>query len=249
VNLDVADSDGDHANASPDPLVVSDALVLSGPTVSKPFVDVGQSVSIGAHVVGGSGGLVYSWSGLPPSCSTGSSAAITCTATQPGNYSISVSVRDSNGNSKEAGPINVSILPSPRVALSISPSSLSIGARVYINATVAGGAPYYVLSYAGLPGGCATANTTSLSCQPSAPGGFTVQVTAVDRAGGEANASASFNVSATSQTTTQPAYLLVALGVGGLIAVALVALLVIRRRRRPPSATTMPSAPEDPPQS
>ncbi len=50
-------------------------------------------------------------------------------------------------------------------------------------ATVTGGDTPYALSYAGLPPGCATANSSTLACTPTVPGTYNVTVTAVDRLG------------------------------------------------------------------
>ena len=64
-----------------------------------------------------------------------------------------------------------------------SPATVQTGATTYLNATVSGGTQPLTFSYSGLPTGCASANTASLACIPTAAGKFNVTVTVSDSSG------------------------------------------------------------------
>ena len=64
-----------------------------------------------------------------------------------------------------------------------SPATVQTGATTYLNATVSGGTQPLTFSYFGLPTGCASANTASLACIPTAAGKFNVTVTVSDSSG------------------------------------------------------------------
>ncbi|MGD0588597.1 MAG: PKD domain-containing protein [Thermoplasmata archaeon] len=68
-------------------------------TVAAPSVDtVGHAFTVSVKPEGGYGTLTYSYSGLPPGCSSADSPELTCTPTHVGNYNISISVHDQAGN-------------------------------------------------------------------------------------------------------------------------------------------------------
>ena len=59
-----------------------------------------------------------------------------------------------------------------------------VGRAVGLHAIVSGGTGTYQYSYAGLPPGCAAADSASLTCVPQAPGNYTVTVQVTDAAPG-----------------------------------------------------------------
>jgi PKD domain-containing protein len=72
----------------------------------------------------------------------------------------------------------------PKVeSLTVSPTPDAPGNPLTIAASVSGGSGALHYSYSGLPDGCTTANTPSLTCTPSATGQYPVQVVAVDGQG------------------------------------------------------------------
>jgi hypothetical protein len=76
--------------------------VYADPTVSIPHgsassVLEGSSVTFSVDATPGSGGLSYSWIGLPQGCSSEDTSTITCTPTAAGTYHIMVTVADSDG--------------------------------------------------------------------------------------------------------------------------------------------------------
>ncbi len=79
-----------------------------GAPVVSSFIAVPASVSVGGTAVlevtasGGSGGLQYAYSGLPPGCLSANTASLPCTPSAGGTYSIGVTVTDSLGRSASA---------------------------------------------------------------------------------------------------------------------------------------------------
>lgn len=64
-----------------------------------------------------------------------------------------------------------------------SPATVQTGATTYLNTTVSGGTQPLTFAYTGLPTGCASANSASLACTPTAAGKFNVTVTVSDSSG------------------------------------------------------------------
>ncbi len=92
------------------------------------------------------------------------------------------------------GAISVSyLLPAvsygPNItAFSASPNITVVGHTSYINVTASGGNGTLKYAYTGLPTGCVSANTASLTCTPTAAGNFTVKVYVNDTSANSANA-------------------------------------------------------------
>lgn len=87
------------------------------------------------------------------------------------------------------------------------PSPAHLGETTYLNITVSGGTPPYHYYFTGLPKGCATADTESLSCTPTSPGNFTVTVMVNDSLGRVRSASLNINVLMFTLSITPSLYL------------------------------------------
>ena len=100
------DEDSDETEIEPEPPVVLD-VTLKGPTQ---VIEVGTLVNLTASVGGGAAPYQYSWSGV-----SGSSASTSFTPAHVGDWSVSISVTDADGNTGEAiftvrvGPAKVKI--------------------------------------------------------------------------------------------------------------------------------------------
>lgn len=81
-----------------------------------------------------------------------------------------------------SGPISVGV-PSATV------NPVAVGNSTTLTVTVSGGAPPYAVVWEGLPVGCGSANSTSLTCTPSGSGTFTVAVRVTDTFGATATGS------------------------------------------------------------
>ena len=67
--------------------------------------------------------------------------------------------------------------------LTANEGEAEVGVPVVISASVSGGTPPVTLFYPALPPGCASINSASLSCVPTASGSFPIAVTATDATG------------------------------------------------------------------
>ncbi len=163
-------------------LTVDPALVLSPAVRSdRAKVDVGSNVTFWANASGGTGTYSDLWGGLRQAVCSGSAESITCHFPVPGTYTVSLTVTDSNGMTLHAAPVTVNVYPVPTVSLPVaSPDPAQVGSSLSLSAAAAGGAPPLSEIWNGLPPGCASASTLQLSCTPTSPGSFLVNVTVTD---------------------------------------------------------------------
>jgi len=114
VNLSITDSNGGRTTSLPGTLRVWADPQVSAPALSNSVVPLGGRLTISTTVTGGSGGLVYSWYGLPPPCVVGPTGnSTTCFPNVAGTYRISVSVTDSDGVNSSSGAATLTVSPTP----------------------------------------------------------------------------------------------------------------------------------------
>lgn len=166
---------------------------VSSVTATPANLDVGQSTDLSVSVSGGSTPFAYSWSSLPAGCSSLDTNPLSCQPNGSGTFSILVSVHDAVGG-HSSGSVALSVASRLSVALSASPSVRDLGGPVTFTATVSGGQSPYTEAYTGLPPGCSSADTASLSCTPTAQGTYSVNVTAGDSVGSQASATVALHV-------------------------------------------------------
>jgi PKD repeat protein len=176
-------------------LVVNPDPSISSLSASPNPANVGESVTFTASVSGGTSPLTYTWSGLPSSCSSADSATLDCTPTSSGTYGVGLTVGDAAG-----GQASASVSLSVNGALSISsftvsPSHAALGQKVDFQLSTSGGVSPLSYAYSGLPPGCKTADTATLSCTPTSPGTYPVLATVTDSGGNRATATATVTVS------------------------------------------------------
>jgi hypothetical protein len=158
--------------------------------------DVGVSVNLSAVVTPAASGLTYSYSGTPPGCPSKNASYIICKPTAPGLYNFSVTAADPAGDSDTSyAGLNISPTPSV-VSISITPRAVDVGVLAYLNATTLPGSGGDSYAWTGLPGGCASANTTNLTCRPTQNGTFAVELIETDIGGGQGRLSDNFTVNA-----------------------------------------------------
>ncbi|MGD0588250.1 MAG: thermopsin family protease [Thermoplasmata archaeon] len=147
-------------------------------------VDAGQSALFRAVASGGSGVYQYLWAGLPLGCSTSGSAMDSCVPSAGGDFSVTVTVTDSNGGSATSHVLEYYVDGDPTVtAPNLSESSVDLGQWVNLSTAASGGSGGYTYAWFGLPLGCASANTSSISCLAASPGNYSVQVNVTDTNG------------------------------------------------------------------
>jgi hypothetical protein len=92
-------------------VTISADPTVAAPTSSSPSVLEGKAVTFNVSSTAGSGGLTYSWTGLPPGCSSADAATLSCTPSASGNFTIVVTVTDSNGGSAQSAPLTFKVQP------------------------------------------------------------------------------------------------------------------------------------------
>lgn len=151
--------------------------------------------------------------------------------------------------SATGAPTTESVEFSPDLAIAsftATPSTVSVGDQLTLKVTISGGLAPFTYSYVQLPTGCASQNSSSVVCAPTATGLSIVVVTVSDKLGRTAEANVSVQVNSASSSSTvlglpsTEGYGLLAVIV--LIVVALVVFLAMRMRGKPPAASSAPPA-------
>ena len=176
---------------SPDPTATALA-VTNATTHPTSAVDVGQSVTFTLTSTAGSGGDTIVWIGLPTGCSpTGSAAtSVSCSPTETGGFSVSARVTDSNGVSATSPVATLSVSPALTGAtIGASVTTLDVGQTLTFTSGYAGGSGGITFSWSGLPAGCFSSNSATVSCSPSVAGSSTPSVTIEDSNGAVLHAS------------------------------------------------------------
>src|SRR5947208_1369707 len=157
-------------------------------------LDLGQGSTLLVSASGGYGALSYSFSGLPPGCATADATALSCTPSATGNFSVIATVTDLNGFSVDAEPVFLVVIPDPVTTVVAAPSETDVGLKIAFAITASQGTGLFSYSYQGLPPGCSSSNTPSLSCTPSSSGAYLIEVSATDEAGNIATSSVAVTV-------------------------------------------------------
>ncbi len=179
--LQILDQQGNSANAS---VEVLPAEEIRGPTLSRPGVDVGESVNVSVSIVYGAPPYSVSWTGLPFPC-TVSGANVTCAPAHPGTYSISATAVDSNGVTAQSANVTLPVSPPLSVGnVTASVPWLAVGGTVSFAVPISGGAPPYTVDWQGVPPGCPIEGDP-LNCTPTAAEATTLYATVTDSNGVE----------------------------------------------------------------
>ena len=218
------------------------APAVTVPSPSSKTTDIGIVVAFSTTASGGSGADVYTWTVLPSPGKTGlgctihtpETASLACNPNASGNYTISVTITDSNGVTSVAGVLNpFTVYAKPTAVLTVSPGTVLQGHQVKFTGSASGGSGGYTYSWENLPSGCTPPTGATLTCSPSDSGTFTVIFEAKD----SNNASAVGNATLTIQPEflglpAWEGYTIVVVGIiGAIVAVAVVVTILIRRRR------------------
>lgn len=167
-------------------------------------IQSGQSTTFTVTASGGTPPLIYVYTALPAGCSSQNQSSLPCTPTATGTFTVKVTVTDSLGLSiSSTTPLTVTVGNGPSVgSFSASPSTVAPGQATTFKVTVTGGTSPYTYAYSGLPPGCASSNTASLSCMPTSSGSFSVTVVVTDSKGLTAQGSTSLTVSSVAGAPT-----------------------------------------------
>ncbi|HZY93099.1 MAG TPA: kelch repeat-containing protein [Thermoplasmata archaeon] len=187
-------------------LVVNRDTAITSYTVDHATVTRGVMVQFEVAATGGTGSYTYHYTGLPPGCVTSSVDNLTCTpsSTASGAYPVNVKVTD-QANYAVNLTLTLNVNPTPTFArVTARPSVLDVGQTftVWANLTTNTGTAPFTYLYTGLPSGCASVNSSVLTCAPSAAGALFVLVSAHDLFGFAASGNASITVNAAPQISS-----------------------------------------------
>ena len=196
IRVYVNDSTGASTNGTVG-LMVFTPLAISGFAASPNPIKVDQQTFINVTAAGGIGTLTYTYAGLPGGCSSSSVASLACTPTASGTFEVRVFVNDTAGHSEAATTsLAVEVVSLPVISHFIAaPDPVHVGRQAYLNVTASGGSAPLKYAYTGLPAGCLTANTASLSCTSTATGTFNIRVFVNDSASHSTSATTNLTVS------------------------------------------------------
>jgi hypothetical protein len=182
IGATATDAQGLQSNLSETLYVVPD-LAVAPVRLSPGATDVGFVAVAVVGLTGGLGPYSVAYRGLPPGCASSNTTSLACRPTAAGDYALSVLASDSVGFAANASATLV-VNPDPTVsAFTVSQVEATVGQAVTFQLQLAGGTGPFSVTYGGLPGGCASSNTTHLSCTPSVTGTFAVVATATDAVG------------------------------------------------------------------
>jgi hypothetical protein len=164
-------------------------------SASPAVTDVGVLTNLTARVVGGTGPLTFTYTGLPAGCASVNASVLGCTPTGVGDFVVTLRAVDSAGNAI-GSTTSLSVEPRPTfAAVQVSPPNPAVGERTVIRSVVDGGSEPLSYLYQGLPMGCATQSVPLLPCTPTSIGNFSLNVTARDSVGQATRVSTWLNVS------------------------------------------------------
>jgi hypothetical protein len=193
-------------------------------------LDVGQNILIAVSANGGTGQLSYTYGGLLQACATANTATFPCTPANPGTYIVTVTVTDTLGGYTSSS-ITIKVNPNPSIAtFTASNPTLDQGQSLTLNVAVNGGTEPISYSYSGLPPGCSSTDSATLSCAPSTTGTYQVQVTVTDQASKTSTSSLSLKVNP--QTLFGLPLLVGYSVISGIVVAALALSIGILRSRR-----------------
>jgi hypothetical protein len=179
---------------------------ISGFSAAPYVLPIGNSTVLEVLATGGVGPLGFDYPVLPPGCRSTNSSVLTCLPNSSGSFRTYVVVTDSAGHRTAAfGPtiiVRAAITSLPVITLfGAAPSSVTLGGRLTLFVEAAGGVPPLSYAYGGLPSGCLTTDSASLTCTPTATGSFTVTITLTDDLGHQASSTTPVEVIAGSTPT------------------------------------------------
>jgi hypothetical protein len=218
---------------------VNNPMAAPAVTATPAAIDLGQNVTIVATPVGGTAPFTYSFVGLPNGCAATapSPSSVSCTPKLAGTYPVAVTVKDALGQSMSGtGSVVVHLDPSVSL-LAASGNPTTIGDSLALQANASNGSGSFTYTYTGLPTGCASRNTSALTCTPTATGNFLVTVKVRDSLGVLASAQSYANVTAKPSSSvlgvSSTTFDLLIVGIVVALVLIIAAAVVMMRRRQP----------------
>ena len=173
--------------------------------LSPTKITVGETTNLTTVAVGGSSPLEYVYTNLPPGCASVNASSLVCQPARAGQYAILVVVTDARGIASGVAQASLQVLapvPLPVIRYfgpNVNPAN--VGTAMTFTVEVAGGTGPWSYVYRGLPGGCSSANQTTLACVPASAGYYNVSVRVIGSQGQSALAWTLLTVLAASNVT------------------------------------------------
>ncbi|MCI4344616.1 MAG: kelch motif-containing protein [Thermoplasmata archaeon] len=186
VNVSVHDSGTNSSFGALVLEVVPDPAVLAF-AAAPATVTVGNATTFLAQLSGGVAPFAIGYTGLPSSCASAANASAAnlsfpCSPQAVGTYSVQINVLDAEGLRAQGTTqlvVRAAGSPGPNIAgFAAAPSTIVLGNTTAFTVTPGVNAGALSFLYTGLPPGCASNDTASLACTPTAAGAFQVEVTA-----------------------------------------------------------------------
>jgi len=180
-------------------------LWVSGKSVSglhislkatPPTIALGDSALLNASVAIGVPPYTYAWLGLPSGCVSKNASGLKCVPAVTGTFTVSVFVNDSAGDTGSSTAVLIVDHTLSITSFTATPSTLTLGQTTSLSVSLSGGVSPYSYTFTGLPTGCASADSASMSCKPSATGNYTVRSYVNDSARNSANRTVTLAVDA-----------------------------------------------------
>jgi hypothetical protein len=159
-------------------------VTLTNVTTSQRAADVGQTVTYTPTVGGGTAPYSCYWY-LDNVYQFEDCAGATFTPGAPGVYTIEEYTQDASGNTYgPSNPVTTVVTSDPTVTRpTASPSSVDVGQIVTFTTTTSGGSGGNTITWIGLPTGCSSASSLTVTCAPNASGTFSVEAKITDSNG------------------------------------------------------------------
>ncbi len=194
LSVNVTDSNNDTSRtATLAGYVVYPALAISYFNATPLVNDIGLSTTLSLTAGGGSGVYTFAYAGLPAGCTSANASTILCAAGIPGSFIVRAYVNDSTGSVNSTVAVNYNPLPSI-ATFSSNRLSTDVNHPLVLSASASGGTGSLAYVYTGLPQGCATVNLSTVTCDPSTLGTFSVRLFVNDSLGASAYALLTFSV-------------------------------------------------------
>jgi hypothetical protein len=189
------DSGGVPSSENATVVVDADPAVASF-TSSAGNVTVGSTVVFNASADGGTPPFGFRFSGLPSGCSTANRPTLDCTPASAGTYTVQVNVTDAAGYEVSA-TLTLGVNAHPAITqVTAVPAALDANQTLRLEALLSGGTQPIQYVWSGLPIGCGSNDSATLTCRPSSPRSGFVTLTATDADGWVANGSVLVDVAA-----------------------------------------------------
>jgi large repetitive protein len=180
VSVTVTDSAGTKATGNFSVTVNPSSLLVT--TSVLPGGALGSSFSASLTATGGTPPYTWTGSGLPNGVTLSSSGALSGTPTSPGQFTVTVTVKDAAGVTATASfSVTIAAAPLKITTTGISPPTLGTSFSLAFGAT--GGTPPFMWNATGLPSGVTISSTGTLSGTPAALGTSSITVTVKDSGG------------------------------------------------------------------